>query len=70
MTESKKNNITHLIVDGKENRANFLNLIYENDNNYPFLKMVYDSQQNGLNYHVKIYLIDYEHFDRIQNNDT
>ena len=70
LTESKKNNITHLIVDGKENRANFLNLIYENDNNYPFLKMVYDSQQNGLNYHVKIYLIDYEHFDRIQNNDT
>ena len=70
LTESKKNNITHLIVDGKENRANFLNLIYENDNNYPFLKMVYDSQQNGLNYHVKIYLIEYEHFDRIQNNDT
>ena len=70
LIESKNSGITHLIVDGNENRANFLNSIYKNENDFPFLKKIYDSRENGLNYHVKIYLIDYEHFGQIQNNDT
>ena len=70
LIESKNSGITHLIVDGNENRANFLNSIYKNENDFPFLKKIYDSHENGLNYHVKIYLIDYEHFGQIQNNYT
>ena len=62
LIESEKIGITHLIVDGKEGRAEFLNLIYKNDKDFPFLKKIYDSHQDGLKYHVKIYLIDFEEF--------
>lgn len=62
LIESEKIGITHLIVDGKENRAEFLNQIYKNDKNFSFLKKIYDSNQDGLKYHVKIYLIDFEEF--------
>lgn len=67
LIESKKIGITHLIVDGKDSRPDFLNLIYQNDENYPFLERIYDSTEHGLEYHVKIYLINYEHFEEIQN---
>ena len=62
LVESEKMGITHLIVDGKENRAEFLNEIYKNDKNFSFLKKIYDSNQDGLKYHVKIYLINFEEF--------
>ncbi len=67
LIESKKIGITHLIVDGKDSRPDFLNSIYQNDENYPFLERIYDSTEHGLEYHVKIYLINYEHFEEIQN---
>ena len=55
LIESKKIGITHLIVDGKDSRPDFLNSIYQNDENYPFLERIYDSTEHGLEYHVKIY---------------
>ncbi len=67
LIESKKIGITHLIVDGKDSRPDFLNSIYQNDENYPFLERIYDSTEHGLEYHVKIYLINYEYFEEIQN---
>jgi hypothetical protein len=66
LTESKKRGISHLIVDGKENRPNFLNLVYQNDEEYPFLEKIYDSAENDFEYHVKIYLIDYEHYEQVK----
>jgi hypothetical protein len=71
LVESKNSGLTHLILDGKENRAKFLNSIYQNDDDYPFLEKIYDShEQHGLKYHVKIYLIDYESFEEIHKKDV
>ena len=64
---AKLQGITHLVVDGKNNRPDFLNSIYQNDNKYPFLEKIYDSSEKGFEYHVKIYLINYEHLEEIQN---
>jgi len=70
LVESKNSGLTHLILDGKENRAKFLNLIYQNDDDYPFLEKIYDSHEHGLKYHVKIYLINYESFEEIHKKDV
>jgi hypothetical protein len=34
----------------------------------PYLKQVYDSKENGFNYHVKVFEIDYKAYDIIQDN--
>ena len=46
--------ITHLVLDGKNSRPEFLNDIFYNENKYNFNK-IYDSRDNGLEYHVKIF---------------
>lgn len=63
---SRKNGLDHLVVDGDPDKQNFFNDIYLNDQNYPYLKKIYDSSDFGYKYHVKIYKIDYEMFDLIK----
>ena len=57
---SKQSELTHLVIDGKENRPTFLNDVFYNENNYEFLEKEYDSLDFGLNYHVKIFKINYD----------
>jgi len=63
----KENGLTHLVLDGKKDRPNYLNDIYYNEKNYPFLKKIYDSADLGFKYHVKIFEIDYSQF--LKNNE-
>ena len=53
---------SHLVVDGGKNRAQFLNDVFYNEGNYPFLIKEYDSLHDNYKYHVKIFRIDYEKF--------
>ena len=62
--KSKDYGLTHLIMDGKPERAKYLNEIYFNEKQYVFLNKVYDSAELGLSYHVKIYKIDYDLFEK------
>ena len=57
-----KNELSHLVVDGASNRPTFLNDIFYHEDSFPFLIKVYDSKDDGYNYHVKIFRIDYEKF--------
>ena len=50
---AKLQGITHLVVDGKNNRPDFLNSIYQNDNKYPFLEKIYQSSEKWIEYHLK-----------------
>ena len=59
---SKEKGLTHLVVAGKENKSEFLNDVFYNEEKYPYLTKEYDSLERGFNYHVKIYKIDYEKF--------
>ena len=61
--ENEKNGLDHLVVDGKSNRAIFLNDVFINEKKYPYLTNIFDSSNFGYNYHVKIYKINYDKFD-------
>ena len=62
----EKQKVTHLILD-KYGNAQWhhelsLNLldIFNHENKYPFLVKEYDSKENGFNYHIKLFKIDYK----------
>ena len=67
ITESKDKGLTHIIVDNNEERQTFLKDIFHNEKDYTHLKKIYDSKQDGFNYHVKVFEIDYKLFDSIVN---
>ena len=63
----EKYEITHLMLDrvmigqliNEELRVH-LRDIFIHENEYPFLLKEYDSKENGFNYHVKLFRIDYD----------
>jgi len=59
---TKQNDLTHLVLDGKKNRPEFLNDIFYHEENYPYLKKTFDSYDHGYKYHLKIFEINYEKF--------
>lgn len=64
---AKEKNITHLVIDDKEKRrVSFINEIFKNEEEFPFLKKIYDSKENGFSYHVKIFEIDFQQFNKLK----
>ncbi len=63
ITDSKGKNLTHIITDNQKGRQGFLVDIFDNENNYTYLEKIYDSKTDGFSYHVKIFKIDYEKFE-------
>ncbi len=57
--DSKDKGLTHLVLDGNSKNYEFLNKIFYNEINYPYLEKIFDSKENELNYHVKIYEINF-----------
>ena len=68
LLNERDNGLTHIVADKSQNsknqRQSFLIEIYENENNYEFLNKVYDSKDHGFRYHMKIFEINYELFDK------
>ena len=60
--DSKDKGLTHIVSDGKQNRAVFLNDVFYNEKEFPYLIKEYDSHEQGFQYHVKVYKIDFEKF--------
>ena len=68
LTLLKKQNVTHLILDGEHNNPLFvsdelvsdLKYIFKNEEEHPFLIKEYDSKENGFKYHLKLFRIDYD----------
>ena len=62
----EKQKITHLILDeyGNAKFQHELNLLLldmlHHENKYAFLVKEYDSRENGFNYHLKLFKIDYD----------
>jgi len=66
----KKQKITHLLLDGINNTKEIddelrfhLIDIFNHESKYPFLVKEYDSRENGFNYHVKLFKINYDLYD-------
>jgi hypothetical protein len=62
---SKSKGLTHLVLDGSNNRSAFLNDVYYHGEKYPYLIKVFDSTDIDYKYHVKIYKIDYNAFNKV-----
>jgi hypothetical protein len=56
---SRDKGLTHLAVDGREDQPEFLRDVFYHDERYPYLKIIYESSELGMKYHVKIYEIDF-----------
>ena len=61
----KKEGLTHIIADENENRPQFLKDVFKNEEKVPYLTKIYDSVEQGYDYHLKIFRIDYEKFDSV-----
>jgi len=61
LKDSKSLGLTH-IVTYNENEKEFLNDIFLNEGNYPYLSKVYDSSLLGHKKQIKIFEIDYQKF--------
>lgn len=64
----KDKGLTHLIIDHKfienEDRGDqFLDDVFENESDYPYLKKEFDSIEEGFSLHVKVFRIDFEKFE-------
>ena len=66
--DSKDEGLSHIIIDNNIKREKFLNELFFDETKYPYLKKIFDSKDEGFNYHVKVFLIDYESFSYIKNN--
>ena len=72
----EKQKITHLLLDEINNtplindelRLHLID-IFNHENKYPFLVKEYDSRENGFNYYVKLFKIDYNLYDEWVNEN-
>jgi hypothetical protein len=58
--DSKNKGLTHLIVDQSEKRPKEIQELFINEGKFDYLKRIYDSKNEGFNYHVKVFKINYE----------
>ena len=63
---AKNEGLTHIIADENPNRPEFLKDVFKNEEKFPYLTKVYDSSEHGFEYHLKIFRIDYEKFESIE----
>ena len=59
LNNSKSKGLTHLVIDEDENRPFFLQEIYYNEEKFPSMIKEFDSEERGMNYHVKIFRINW-----------
>jgi len=68
LLDGKEKGLTHLVIDESQKQDNlrnkFLIEIYKNENKYNFLNKIYDSNDEGFNYKLKIFEIDYTLFNQ------
>lgn len=57
LINSGNKKITHLILDDSNTQPDFLNEIFYDEQKYDFIEKIYDSQDNNLEYHVKIFRV-------------
>ena len=59
---SKEEGLTHIVVNAGKNNYEFLNDVYHNEKNYPYLIKKYDSLENEFKLEIIVYEIDYVEF--------
>jgi len=62
---SRNENLSHLVIYENNRDVKFLNDVFSNENNYPYLIKEFDSLESNYKKRVKIFEIDYVMFDSI-----
>jgi hypothetical protein len=57
--KNSENNLTHIVIDDRENRPEFFKKLMEDEKSIEYLEKIYDSKEIGFNYHVKVFKIDF-----------
>lgn len=60
LSDSKDKGLSHLVIDDNEGRQMFLKNIFINENKFTYLKKIYDLEDDGFKYHVKVFEINYK----------
>lgn len=58
-----RGSLTHILVDDDPRLPEFLQRVYNNEQDYEFLIKIFDSQDIGFKHHVKLFEIDFDRFD-------
>ena len=62
---SRNQGLSHLVIYENNRDVKFLNDVFSNENNYPYLIKEFDSLESNYKKRVKIFEIDYVMFDSI-----
>ena len=64
ISDNKEKGLEYVIVDKGDWRTRFLDDVFQNEKNYPYLEKIFDSKDNGYkNYHAKIFKINFDDFE-------
>ena len=66
--KNKKDGLSDLIIDNTEQRPFFIKDVYLHEEKYPYLIKTYDSAEDELSYHVKIFKINYDQFQNFSDS--
>ncbi len=68
ISDNRKNGLEYVIVDKGDWRSRFLDDVFQNEKNYPYLDKIFDSKDRGYqNYHAKIFKINFDEFDKLKS---
>ena len=62
IVENEERGLTHIVIDDKNDRQEFLRSIILNENDYLYLEKEFDSKNLEFEYNVKMFKINYELF--------
>ena len=65
---SKDKGLTHIVIK-KDNNIEIFNNIFNNEEKYPFLVKKYDSTEQGFNFQIIMYEINYKKFEEVYKKD-
>lgn len=66
LIENEDKGLKHIVTDNTKDRLEFLKEVFSNEESYPYLTKIYDSKEDGYEYHLKIFEIDYDQFNELR----
>ena len=68
ISKSKDKGLTHILIDNNKQRPDFLKEIFFEETKYTYLTKIYDSKNQGFEYQLKVFEINYELFESLKHN--
>jgi hypothetical protein len=68
ISKSKDKGLTHILIDNNKQQPDFLKEIFFEETKYTYLTKIYDSKNQGFEYQVKVFEINYELFESLKDN--